>query len=129
MCIRDRGKAVGTPVGWDVGLGLVQLHVCTSGSVNSALAEGQLKPSHVTPGSFSHLNLLSARLEMKHVCRCGQLCVAGDEQWWFVGAEVGLLLGLAEGVTVGAAEGVAVGATVGELLGASEGVAEGEFVG
>ena len=75
------GDAVGAAVGIAVGLGLVQLHVCTSGSVNSALAEGQPKPAHVTPGSFWHLNLFRARFEIKQVCRFGQLCVAGDVQW------------------------------------------------
>ena len=67
------GETEGELVGIAVGLRLVQLHVCTSGSVNSALAEGQLPPVHVTPGNFSHLNLLSARFEIKQVCRCGQL--------------------------------------------------------
>jgi len=58
------GLADGELVGFVVGAGLVHVHVCTSGAVNSSTLEGQLPPVHVTPGNIKHLYLLSVRSEM-----------------------------------------------------------------
>ena len=52
------GEALGAAVGVVVGAGLVQVHVWLTGFKNSSVPSGQFPPEHVTPGNFTHLNVL-----------------------------------------------------------------------